>query len=63
METPDRRNWHTSSYSAASGSCVEVADDAPNVLVRDTRHRDHGHLDFTPAAWTTFLHALKAGHL
>ncbi|WP_376773706.1 DUF397 domain-containing protein [Lipingzhangella halophila] len=32
-------------------------------VVRDTRHRDHGHLDFTLTAWTTFLHALKTGHL
>ncbi|WP_047871699.1 DUF397 domain-containing protein [Nocardiopsis sp. RV163] len=47
-------HWHKSSYSGGSGSCVEVAE-GQTVLVRDTRNREHGHLDYTPEAWTALL--------
>ncbi len=47
--------WHTSSYSGASGSCVEVAE-GQLVLVRDTQNRELGHIDYTPEAWASFLH-------
>ncbi|MCK9872531.1 DUF397 domain-containing protein [Nocardiopsis dassonvillei] len=47
-------HWHTSSYSGAEGRCVEVAE-GQTVLVRDTQNREHGHLDYTPEAWASFL--------
>jgi len=57
-------NWHKSSYSNASGGeCVEVAETPDAVLVRDTQHRELGHLDFTPKAWAAFLADLKAERL
>lgn len=53
-------NWHKSSYSNQTGGhCVEVTETPGSVLVRDTRNRDLGHLDFTPAAWAAFLSSLK----
>lgn len=53
--------WHKSSYSGGSHQdCVEVAEGATHTLVRDTRHRDHGHLALTNPAWTALLTTLKS---
>lgn len=56
--------WHKSSYSnSTGGECVEVAETSRTVLVRDTQHRELGHLDFAPDAWSAFLHTVKADAL
>ena len=34
---PDGIVWHTSSYSAGHGDCVEVASTPERVLVRDSK--------------------------
>ena len=47
--------WHTSSYSASHGNCVEVAPAPDGVLVRDTKDRDGPVLSVPTAAWRTFL--------
>ena len=53
-------NWHKSSYSGgSSANCVEVAE-GPLTLVRDTRHRELGHLVFPAEAWSAFLGGVKA---
>jgi len=54
-------NWRKSSYSGQSGgNCVEVADDASRVLVRDTKDRTGPTLRFTPDAWKAFAKQLKS---
>jgi len=52
-------NWRKASYSNGSGDCVEVADAASVVLVRDTKTRDGGTLAFTADAWRAFTESLK----
>ncbi|WP_150240202.1 DUF397 domain-containing protein [Nocardiopsis quinghaiensis] len=52
------RPWHKSSYSAAQGSCVEVAE-GRSVLVRDTRNRDLGHVEYSADAWASFLRGVR----
>jgi Domain of unknown function (DUF397) len=39
--------------------CVEVADAAGVILVRDTTNRDGGTVAFTVAAWRAFAGSLK----
>ncbi|MEU6959563.1 DUF397 domain-containing protein [Streptomyces chrestomyceticus] len=56
---PAKPNWRTSSYTK-SDSCVEVADNQPNViLVRDSKNREGGMLTFRPASWLAFLELSK----
>ncbi|MEU7075890.1 DUF397 domain-containing protein [Streptomyces narbonensis] len=48
-------NWHKSTYSGADNdACIEVADNLPHVLVRDTKDHSRGELIVTPAAWVAF---------
>lgn len=55
--------WHTSSYSACNGNCVEVAELRPGRIgVRDTKDAGCGPvLEFTAAAWQSFLGSVKEG--
>jgi Domain of unknown function (DUF397) len=56
----DSLSWRKSSYSGGQGgSCVEVADAASVVMVRDTTDRDGGTLAFTAGAWEAFAVSLK----
>jgi len=54
--------WAKSSYSGANGSCVEVATGGC-VAIRDTKNRAGGTLHVTPAMFTAFTNAIKAGDL
>ena len=54
--------WHKSSRSADT-NCVEVAVDAPLVLVRDSRHPGGPVLAFTRGDWVAFLRSLRSSSL
>lgn len=56
-------NWHKSSYSPNGSDCVEVRESPDAVDVRDTRHRDAGHLSFPGVEWSAFLADVRAGEL
>lgn len=54
--------WRKSSRSSAEGAnCVEVADLAGSVGVRDSKNPAGAVLTFTPAAWSTFAQSVRAG--
>jgi hypothetical protein len=51
--------WRTASYSATNGNCVEVADAAGRVLVRDKTNREGGTLSIPASAWASFTATIK----
>jgi Domain of unknown function (DUF397) len=54
-------NWRKSTYSGGNGgNCVEVADAARVVRVRDTADRSGPTLSVAPHAWQVFVSALRA---
>jgi hypothetical protein len=60
MEDHIKPGWRTSSYTGnGGGNCVEVADQAARVLVRDTKDRTGPVLRFTPAVWLRFADEVK----
>jgi hypothetical protein len=60
MEGLSAVTWRKSSYSGGNGGqCVEAADAARVVLVRDTADRDGAVLSIPVGAWQTFMGGLK----
>jgi hypothetical protein len=52
--------FRTSSFCTL-GDCVEVGVAPDRVLVRDTKDRTAGTLEFTADEWRSFLDAVKSG--
>jgi hypothetical protein len=52
--------WRKSSR-CASGACVEVADAADTVLMRDSKRPDGEPLEFAKGVWANFMVDLKEG--
>jgi hypothetical protein len=56
-------NWTTSSYTAGSGQCVEIATLPGWGAVRDTKDRGGPALTFTATAHRAWITAAKTGRL
>lgn len=55
------RTFKKSSYSA-SGACVEMTEDGPTILVRDSKQGGVGPtLEFTRDEWIAFTKGVKVG--
>lgn len=52
--------WHRSTYTQQQ-NCVEVADAPGMTAVRDTKHRDAGHLVFPSSEWQALVEAVRLG--
>ncbi|MGI5425956.1 DUF397 domain-containing protein [Streptomyces sp. CA-179760] len=66
MVTSERAitGWYKSSYSGGDqGECLEVARCHTRIPVRDSKSTPGPTLTFSPAGWTTFVAAVKDGHL
>ena len=60
MEGPSALNWRKSTRSGNNGGdCVEVADAARAVLVRDTKDRQGPVLAFSPETWCRFADQVR----
>ncbi len=56
--------WHKSRHSGnQEGHCVELANFPRDIHVRDTQHRELGHLTFPASSWHAFISSLKAEEL
>ena len=59
--TDSRAGWRKSSYSGNNGgACVEVANAARDVVVRDTTDRAGVVLSLSPGAWRALLAEVRA---
>ena len=56
---PRTAAWRKSSHSNPSGNCLEAAELAGGVAVRDSRSPDGPVLVFTSALWDAFLRGVK----
>ncbi|WP_405094744.1 DUF397 domain-containing protein [Micromonospora sp. NBC_01412] len=54
-------HWRKSTRSGSNGGdCVEVANNLPGIVaVRDSKNPEGPSLTFDPAAWSTFVGALR----
>ncbi|MFF4080899.1 DUF397 domain-containing protein [Streptomyces sp. NPDC001777] len=53
-------HWFKSSYSGGSGTeCVEVADLATVVGVRDSKHPEGPHVAVQRSSWNEFVRSLR----
>ncbi|MEV4675250.1 DUF397 domain-containing protein [Actinomadura sp. NPDC049382] len=60
MKDMPSAHWRKSSHSDHSGgNCVEVADLAPMIGVRDSKDPDGPKLTFGVAAWSAFARSVK----
>jgi hypothetical protein len=55
--------WRKSSHSTDQANCVEVADLAAAVAVRDSKHPAGAALIIPPHTWAAFTTALRTGEL
>ena len=56
------KGWRRSSYCVgAATTCVEVATDATNVLVRDSKEPEGPVLRFSHDEWLMFVRGVVAG--
>ena len=60
MHSSTPLHFRKSSYSSTSRDCVEVADVPGMSAVRDTQHRENGHLEFPGVEWAALLYVARA---
>ncbi|TWF93297.1 DUF397 domain-containing protein [Saccharopolyspora dendranthemae] len=53
--------WRKSSRSGSETKCVEVAQAADGIAVRDSKDPEGGQLRVGPSEWGSFLSGLKGG--
>lgn len=56
-----RLEWRTSARSGSGEQCVELARSPRGVAIRDSKDRQGPRLSLAPAAWESFVSAVKDG--
>jgi hypothetical protein len=52
--------WHKSKYSSGGQNCVEARESAEGAEIRDTQHRELGHLSAPAPEWAALLAAVRS---
>ncbi|WP_156726644.1 DUF397 domain-containing protein [Streptomyces apocyni] len=61
MTLPPATKWRKSSYSnGMGGECLEIAEAAPHLAVRDSKVPHGPQLAFSASAWAGFVDAVQA---
>jgi Domain of unknown function (DUF397) len=60
MEDHHMSNWRKSSFSD-NGACVEVAETADGILVRNSNHPEAGTILFTRAEMAAWIRGCRTG--
>jgi hypothetical protein len=55
--------WRKASHSGNGGDCVEVADLATSIDIRDSKNPEGPHLRLSPAEWANLTQHIKSGNL
>ena len=55
--------WRKSTYSAGNQTCIEIAEAGDTVMLRDSKHPEHGHLTFGRPELAALIAAARAGEL
>ena len=63
MTVPTPATWRKSSYSVSSTACVELAENAGGVLLRNSKRPEAGTLTVTRAEMAALVAGAKAGEL
>ncbi|MEU5858871.1 MULTISPECIES: DUF397 domain-containing protein [Nocardiopsis] len=54
--------WHKSSYSSGNNECVEVREHESGADVRDTAHREAGHITVPLNQWVALIAQARGTH-
>ena len=60
MSSPEPPQWRKSSY-CSNGTCIEVAKQADQYLIRDSKNPDTAPLAFTADEWSAFSRGFHEG--
>jgi Domain of unknown function (DUF397) len=61
MTTHPAAKWRKSSFSGSNGTCVELAEAAGRIAMRNSNDPDAGTLTFTRAELAAFIDGCRAG--
>jgi hypothetical protein len=59
--TTEPTKWRKSTFSGQNGDCVELAEVADTVVMRNSNHPDRGDLTFPRGAVAAFVTSCAAG--
>lgn len=62
-DSPTASTWRKSSYSTATGNCVEVAPATDGVAIRHSKHPAAGTITFPHRNWAAFVRDAPHGGL